>query len=455
MRLFDRLKPLGVLIALAVLLGTQTSARASSPYEGRNFRFPVTDSDVVTVTFTDPLPVTSADTYFDVIIDGSFYGEGVAEGQRVYTIDWRLYPDSTEPFIFALGTYGTISLNGVLQPTVDNELIQGVQSVNLLVNGPGTGHQVTLPTYVYTTDPVLSERWSTLEYLPSNFVGLTQPQIDQISADLAAATQVDYAFVFSQVRTLTLPCMSGSFTITPRVSLGPDNFKLGAPQIVPCSGGPILHITRADTGAEITAGSTFTFPNTDVAQLPIVQAFNLCNDGAGTFSLSTPSSLVYGTGFSQAGLTAASVDPGGCATLTARFTTSLPGTYSGQVSLYSNLPSGFAGFSLRATATVAGPQMHIQSQTITRQGSLLVKATDQVLVTDQNNQPVPGVVVTGIYSGPTQGQVSATTGSNGKANLVTNSALRPRNKWCFTITSLSKAGYVYNAPANVITTKCE
>jgi hypothetical protein len=455
MRISNRLKVVIALLVLMVLAGTHSAATASGPYEGRNFRFPVRDSDVVTVTFTDPLPVTSADTYFDIIIDGGFYGEGVAEGQRVYTINWSLYPDSTEPFIFALGTYGTISLNGVLQPTFDNELIQGVQSVNLLVNGPGTGHQVTLPTYVYTTDPVLSEKWSTLEFLPSNFVGLTQPQIDQISADLAAATQVDYAFAFSQVRTLTLPCTSGSFTITPRVSLGPDNFRLGAPQIVPCTGGPIARITRADTGAVIANNSTFTFPDTDVAQLPITQAFNLCNDGAGTWSLSTPSGLVSGTGFSQAGLTASSIDPGTCATLTVRFTATLPGTYNGHVSLYSNIPSGLTGFNLRATATVAGPQMHIQSQTITRQGSLFVKATDQVLVTDQNNQPVPGVLVTGIYSGPTQGQVSGTTGSNGKANLVTNSALRPRNKWCFTVTSLSKAGYVYNPSANVVTTKCE
>jgi hypothetical protein len=444
-----------VLLALLVLASIPASATASSPHEGRNFRFPVTDSDVVTVTFTDPLPVTSADTYFDIIINGGFYGEGVAEGQRVYTIDWRLYPDSTEPFIFALGTYGTISLNGVLQPTIDNELIQGVQSVNLLVNGPGTGHQISLPTYVYTTDPILSERWSTLEFLPSNFVGLTQSQIDQISADLAAATQVDYAFVFSQVRTLTLPCISGSFTITPRVSLGPDNFKLGAPQIVPCAGGPIARITRADTGAVIANNSTFTFPSTDVAQLPITQAFNVCNDGVETWSLSTPAGLVSGTGFSESSLSASSIDPGACATLTVRFAAALPGTYNGHVSLYSNLPAGIAGFNLSATATVAGPQMHIQAQTITRQGGLFVKATDQVLVTDQNNQPVPGVLVTGIYSGPTQGQTSATTGSNGKANLVTNSALRPRNKWCFTVTSLSKAGYVYNVPANVVTTKCE
>jgi hypothetical protein len=450
-----RFKAVVVLLALLVLAGLHSTATANSPYEGRNFRFPVKDSDVVVVTFTDPLPVTSADTYFDIIIDGSFYGGGVVEGQRVYTIDWSLLPDSTEPVIFALGTYGTISLNGVLQPTFDNELIPGVQSVNLLVNGPGTGHQIQLAAYVYTTDPILSEKWSTLEFLPSNFVGLTQAQIDQISADLAAATQVGYGFVYGVPPVLTLPCTSGSFTITSRVSLGPDNFKLGAPQIVPCSGGPVARITRADTGDVIANNSTFTFPNTDLAQLPITQAFNLCNDGTGTWSLSTPSGLVSGTGFAQAGLTASSIDPGTCAALTVRFSATAPGTYSGRVSLYGNIPTAVTGFNLNATATTSGPQIHVQSQTITRQGSLLVKATDQVLVVDQNNQPVSGVLVKGTYSGPTQGQASGTTASNGKANLVTNSALRPSGKWCFTITSLSKAGYLYNPSANVVTTKCE
>ena len=73
MRTSYRLKAVIVLLALLVLAGLHSSATASGPYEGRNFRFPVTDSDVVTVTFTDPLPVTSADTYFDIIIDGGFY----------------------------------------------------------------------------------------------------------------------------------------------------------------------------------------------------------------------------------------------------------------------------------------------------------------------------------------------------------------------------------------------
>jgi hypothetical protein len=455
MRTSYRLRLMLALLVLFVLAGIPSSVVASSPYEGRNFRFPVNHSDVVTVTFTDPLPVTSADVYFDIVIDGSTYDWPIVPDQRVYTIDWRWFPESTEPFIFALGTYGTISLNGVLQPTFDNELIQSVSDVSMLIYGPDANHVITLRGSPLTTDPVLSEKWSTLEFLPSNFTGPTPAEIDQIRALFSAAALVDYGFAFNDVRTITLPCTSGSFTITPRSSLGPDNFKLGTPQVVSCSSGPYVRIARADTGAEIAHNSTFTFPSADVAQLPIFQTFSICNDGGST--LQTSANLVGGAAFTHMNAVSLFIDPGTCAPLTVRFTATLPGTYTGYVGIGGNLlgPAGTTRFNLSATATGASPQLHVQSQTITRQGSLFVKAIDQVLVTDQNNQPVPGVLVTATYSGQSQGSVSGTTGNNGKVSLSTNSVLRPRNKWCFTVTALSKAGYVYNPAANTVTTKCE
>ena len=50
-------------VALAILIAafTATRARAESPYEGRNFRMLLTAQDMLTVTFTDPLPVSNAD----------------------------------------------------------------------------------------------------------------------------------------------------------------------------------------------------------------------------------------------------------------------------------------------------------------------------------------------------------------------------------------------------------
>jgi hypothetical protein len=77
------------------------------------------------------------------------------------------------------------------------------------------------------------------------------------------------------------------------------------------------------------------------------------------------------------------------------------------------------------------------------------------LVTDQNNQPVAGVLVTATYSGPNNGQASGVTGANGIVTLYTNWKRNPRGTWCFEITDVEKDGYVYNASANLIMLQCE
>jgi hypothetical protein len=84
----------------------------------------------------------------------------------------------------------------------------------------------------------------------------------------------------------------------------------------------------------------------------------------------------------------------------------------------------------------------------------MVRANDQILVTDQNNQPVSGVQVTASYTGPSQGQVSGVTNSSGRVTLQTSAVSRPRSQWCFTVITLSKTGFSYNPGANVVTTKC-
>ncbi len=119
------------------------------------------------------------------------------------------------------------------------------------------------------------------------------------------------------------------------------------------------------------------------------------------------------------------------------------------------------GASANAAVTVtvsetAQDEIHVQQQTVTRQSlRRFAQGVDIVLVTDQNNQAVGDVVVTATYSGPNQGQVSGTTGSDGRATLQTKKVRKPQGVWCFEVTSLSKDGYVYNPAANVVTVQCE
>ena len=102
-------------------------------------------------------------------------------------------------------------------------------------------------------------------------------------------------------------------------------------------------------------------------------------------------------------------------------------------------------------------ECHVENQTVTREQVFgnVYRGKDVVLITDQNNQPVSGADVEASYDGPNNGQVSGSTGSDGTVTLYTDYAWRPNGEWCFTVTAVSKDGYVYNSDANIVTEQCE
>ena len=106
---------------------------------------------------------------------------------------------------------------------------------------------------------------------------------------------------------------------------------------------------------------------------------------------------------------------------------------------------------------VSQNELHVQAQSVTREqlNKRSWQGVDTILITDQNNQPVAGVTVTANYSGPNSGQVSGVTGADGTVTLYTDRDRKPKNSWCFEVTDVVKAGYSYNASANVVTLQCE
>jgi len=120
-----------------------------------------------------------------------------------------------------------------------------------------------------------------------------------------------------------------------------------------------------------------------------------------------------------------------------------------------------AGATGAATVTVdvaAGQDaLHIQAQSVTREqlSRRSWQGVDTILITDQNGQPVSGVTVTANYSGPNQGQTSGVTGTDGTVILFTDRQSRPQGSWCFEVVNVAKAGYIYDAGANVVTLQCE
>jgi hypothetical protein len=296
-----------------------------------------------------------------------------------------------------------------------------------------------------------------VEYLPSDFNGLPQAEIDAVQAAFAAFrdAEIVYGNDAFDPHTLTLPCTSGTFSLSMKISLGPDHSVQGPGHVVHCDLTPEIRVSQGVTVFE--DGGSFAFPSTSISFLPISQNFNICNLGSASLSLSNPGSLVSGSGFAQGGAAPpASLAAGTCTVFRVDFNATAAGNYSGAITIGNNdLDENPYNVALSGSALPASnPQIHVQSQTITRSGLFSVRASDQILVTDQNNQPVAGVQVTASYTGPSQGQVSGVTNSSGRVTLQTSAVSRPRGQWCFTVTSLSKTGYTYNPAANVVTTKC-
>ena len=102
-------------------------------------------------------------------------------------------------------------------------------------------------------------------------------------------------------------------------------------------------------------------------------------------------------------------------------------------------------------------ELHVQAQTVSREqiNRHFWQGVTSILITDQNNQPVTGVLVAVDYTGPNQGQVSGVTGADGMVTLDTDRQRKPIGTWCFEVIDVTKDGYTYDPNANVVTLTCE
>jgi PKD repeat protein len=78
-----------------------------------------------------------------------------------------------------------------------------------------------------------------------------------------------------------------------------------------------------------------------------------------------------------------------------------------------------------------------------------------VTIVDQNGTPVSGAVVSGYFNAPDNSTKTGTTDAGGVATIQSNKTKNAPTDWCFTVTDVSAAGYVYNSSANAVTQGCE
>lgn len=100
------------------------------------------------------------------------------------------------------------------------------------------------------------------------------------------------------------------------------------------------------------------------------------------------------------------------------------------------------------------PALHLQAVTVTVQKHSTqnrYRGASSVTVVDQNGQPVQGVTVSGVWSGPSSQTESGNSNASGQVTETSNYVNNNPGPFQYCVTGVSKAGYIYDAGANSAT----
>lgn len=82
-------------------------------------------------------------------------------------------------------------------------------------------------------------------------------------------------------------------------------------------------------------------------------------------------------------------------------------------------------------------------------------AAASVLVSDQDGEPVSGVLVSGTFSGASSDQTAGLTDAEGRVTLKSRQVHRARVNWCFEVTDAELASHQYDPTRNLVYSSCE
>jgi hypothetical protein len=131
----------------------------------------------------------------------------------------------------------------------------------------------------------------------------------------------------------------------------------------------------------------------------------------------------------------------------------MAGTYTATLTVTDNQgATASAAVPITIQSTVEQHIVRIASITLTvisvKGGGSQVQAA--VMVTDENDNPVPGAVVTGAWSGRVKGTRTGTTDDTG-TTILTSSKTSRTGRATITITDILAAGYTYDPSQNLVT----
>ena len=97
--------------------------------------------------------------------------------------------------------------------------------------------------------------------------------------------------------------------------------------------------------------------------------------------------------------------------------------------------------------------MYVQSISVTRRSApgKRFQGRAEVVVEDQDQQPVSGARVRGYFEGPTNESVSDVTGADGGVVFMSKKVRDASDKWSFTVTDVQYPGLTYKPEEGVET----
>lgn len=318
------------------------------------------DATIPTISFT--APAYGAVVAGTVSVTGNA-ADNVAVTRVELSVDGTLYAtDTTAPYAFSWNTAGyaegahTLTLNafdaaGNSATATSSATVDNLRPLLRLVSGDGitltNGSSYGLPS---TTAGVPVSRAITIYNDGSDTLTIANPSalvsgngFSQL--DLPASTVAPQSSTVFRVRLSSFTAGNYNGTVSIQTNAGTVTFSVYG-TVTPAAA-PVVRVVSGDN-ITVASGGTYAFPST-AAGTPVSRAFTIYNDGNATLTLSNPSALVSGTGFSQIDVAPpSSIAPGATGVFRVRLLSSTRGTYSGTVSIQSNA----APFPFTVTGTV-------------------------------------------------------------------------------------------------------
>jgi hypothetical protein len=319
------------------------------------------DSTIPTISFTSPaygavvagsISVTGnatdnvGVTRVELSVDGSLYG---TDSAAPYAFSWNTagYADGAHTLTLRAFDGAGNSATATSSATVDN-----LHPAMRLVSGDGVtltnGSSYGLPS---TTAGVAVSRAFTIYNDGSDTLTIANPStlvsgngFGELDPPPSSTVAPQSSTVF-RVRLLSATPGNDNGTVSIQTNAGTVTFAVYG-TVTPAAA-PVIRVVSGD-GITVSNGGTYIFPAV-AAGGNVSRAFTIYNDGTAALTLTNPSALVSGAGFAQIDVPPpSSIAPGGTGVFRVRLSSPTRGTYSGTVSIQSNV----APFAFTVTGTV-------------------------------------------------------------------------------------------------------